>query len=99
MDNVPINTFFNVACSEHDHTTRLTDMVTPDEEGDSEEDGDRENSNISSNMNLTMPKSRLDVRKYSFSHRVVSPWNNLPNTVKQAESVNSFKNLYDEHLK
>ena len=35
--------------------------------------------------------SRLDIRKYSFSQRVVDHWNSLPEHVVRAPSVNSFK--------
>ena len=41
------------------------------------------------------PQSRLDIRKNCFSQRVVEPWNSLPSVVKNATSVNNFKNLYD----
>jgi len=44
---------------------------------------------------LTKDRSRLDTRKYFFSHRVVNGWNSLPAEVVNAESVNSFKNDYD----
>ena len=39
-----------------------------------------------------------DTRRYFFSQRVVDSWNNLPDSVKQAESVNQFKNCLDDHL-
>lgn len=32
-----------------------------------------------------------------FTNRIVSAWNSLPDSVVQAESVNSFKNRLDEH--
>ena len=32
-----------------------------------------------------------------FSNRVVRDYNGLPNTVKQAETINSFKNSLDDH--
>lgn len=34
---------------------------------------------------------RLDIRKYSFSQRVVNSWNELPETVVNAETLNQFK--------
>jgi hypothetical protein len=37
-------------------------------------------------------KCKLDVRKYSFSLRVVNIWNNLPSNVVNAKSIDSFKN-------
>ena len=40
-----------------------------------------------------MTKAKLDIRKYSFSYRIIDPWNNLPDNVKNATDVNNFKNL------
>src|SRR6266516_3583587 len=40
---------------------------------------------------LVKSRSRLDIRKYFFSQRVVNEWNKLPDSVVEAESVNSFK--------
>ena len=34
---------------------------------------------------------RLDMRKYSFSQRVINEWNKLPNDCVNASSVNMFK--------
>ena len=44
---------------------------------------------------LVPKKSRLDVRKYFFSSRVVNIWNELPFEIRNAPSINSFKNNYD----
>ena len=38
---------------------------------------------------------RLDVRKYFFSQRIVTEWNNLPQEAITAKTVNSFKNIID----
>ena len=46
-------------------------------------------------LNLAKPRARLDIRKNFFSVRVVNKWNSLPTLVKNAPSVNSFKNRYD----
>ena len=35
--------------------------------------------------------ARLDIRKFSFSHRVVNEWNSLPEWVVNSTSVHSFK--------
>ena len=43
--------------------------------------------------------SRLDIRKYCFSNRIVDAWNNLPDQVVSSESLNKFKNALDEHFK
>ena len=51
-------------------------------------------------LNLLKPElvKNLDLRRYFFSVRVVDPWNSLPDDVKQAETVNTFKNRYDLHI-
>ena len=40
--------------------------------------------------------ARLDIRRYFFSHRVVSLWNSLPNIIKKVETVLAFKIGYDK---
>ena len=40
--------------------------------------------------------SRYDVRKYSFTQRIVNIWNSLPEHVVNSSSVNSFKNNLDK---
>jgi ribonuclease P/MRP protein subunit RPP40 len=47
---------------------------------------------------LVKSRSRLDIRKHFFSQRVLNEWNKLPNSVVEAESVNSFKNKYDNYI-
>ncbi len=44
-------------------------------------------------------RSRLDLRKFSFSQRVVNMWNDLPAEVVTASSVKMFKNKLEAHLK
>ena len=46
---------------------------------------------------LQKSRSRLDIRKHYFSQRVVDKWNSLPAAIVQAQSVNSFKNMYDKY--
>ena len=41
---------------------------------------------------------RLDMRKYSFSQRVINEWNKLPTNCVNASSVNMFKNRIDIYL-
>ena len=41
----------------------------------------------------------LQLRNSFFSQRVVNDWNNLPDTVVSAPTVNSFKNRLDKFLK
>ena len=41
---------------------------------------------------------RLNMRKDSFSQRVINEWNKLPNDCVNASSVNMFKNRIDRYL-
>ena len=41
---------------------------------------------------ITKVRSRLEIRRNFFSQRVVNKWNELPQYVVEAESVNAFKN-------
>ena len=47
---------------------------------------------------LVKEQCRLDMRKYSFSQRVINEWNKLPNNCVNASSVNVFKNRIDRYL-
>ena len=47
---------------------------------------------------LNKVRSRLDIRKHFFSQRVINKWNNLPQTVVESGSVNSFKNNFDKYV-
>ena len=42
-------------------------------------------------------RSRLEIRRNFFSQRVVNKWNELPQYVVEAESVNTFKNRLDSY--
>ena len=42
-------------------------------------------------------RARLDVRKYSFSNRVVDLWNSLPDSVISAETVFTFETRLDDY--
>ena len=46
---------------------------------------------------LVKEQYRLDMRKYSFSQRVINEWNKLPNDCVNASSVNMFKNRIDRY--
>lgn len=46
---------------------------------------------------LEMRQCRLDVRKHSFSHRVVNLWNSLPEQVVTAPTLHTFENRLDRH--
>ena len=44
--------------------------------------------------------SRLDIRKYSFIHRIVNDWNSLPRSAKViSASVNQFKGHIEKYLR
>jgi len=45
---------------------------------------------------LKKRRSRLDIRKYFFSNRIVSIWNSLPSHVVEADSVLTFKKRLDD---
>ena len=53
----------------------------------------------SSPFNLEHKRSNLNIRRNSFSNRVVDPWNKLPNFVKESPTLLSFKKDYDKHVK
>ena len=46
-------------------------------------------------LRLTKMRARLHARGNFFSHRVVSPWNALPEEVVSAATTNCFKNRLD----
>ena len=48
---------------------------------------------------LRVRHCKTDIRKFSFSYRVVEIWNNLPKQIKEAPSVNAFKNRMDADSK
>ena len=50
-------------------------------------------------LKLYKYQASLDIRKYSFSHRVVNEWNDLPSSIIESSSVNSFKGGLDLYLK
>jgi len=47
-------------------------------------------------MKMSKQRTNLDVRKFSFSQRVVQEWNKLSQDVVDATSVNQFKNRLDK---
>jgi len=51
------------------------------------------------NKKLYKTRPRLDIRKFSFSNRVVDTWNSLPNSVITATSIKSFEARLDKYWK
>ena len=49
-------------------------------------------------LKLLKVRPRLDLRKYSFSSRVVNEWNALSPAAVESESVNAFKGHVDKYL-
>ena len=50
------------------------------------------------NKKLALSHSNTNRKKYSFSNRIVTHWNNLPANVVNATNTNCFKNLLDKSL-
>jgi hypothetical protein len=48
-------------------------------------------------MKLKTERSRYDLRKYSFTSRIVNLWNSLPDDIVASLSINSFKNKLDKY--
>ena len=48
-------------------------------------------------MKLKTERSRYDLRKYSFTSRIVDLWNSLPDDIVISVSINGFKNKLDEY--
>ena len=58
------------------------------------------NDSITRGHSLALVKrhSRLDIRKYTFSQRVLNDWKKLPEECINATSVNMFKNKIDQYF-
>jgi len=52
---------------------------------------------LEDSMKISVKRSRLNVRKFFFSQRVILHWNSLPEYVVTAPSMNTFKNWLDKH--
>jgi hypothetical protein len=50
-------------------------------------------------LNIFKERSRLEIRRNFFSMRCCDMWNRLPNNIKEAKSINIFKNGYDKQRK
>ena len=47
---------------------------------------------------LVKPRTKYKLRENYFSVRVVDEWNQFPQRVREAKTITSFKNMYDEWL-
>ena len=56
----------------------------------------RETRLSSSPWNITVPIVATDIRRNFFTIRVINFWNNLPEHVKSARTLNLYKNYYDQ---
>ncbi len=50
-------------------------------------------------LKLKKERSRLDLRKFTFSQRVVNVWNGLPADIVTAPTAKVFKKLLEAHFK
>ena len=82
IDDVDRSTWFNLRNDNQTQLTRQSTYINND-------------GSCNYSLNVVEPRSRLDVRKHFFSHRVTRQWNNLSIDIQKASSVNEFKNLYD----
>ena len=56
-------------------------------------------SNRGHSLKLAKPGANRDIKKYSFTSRVIDQWNDLPECVVSAPNVNTFKNRLDKFWK
>ena len=50
-------------------------------------------------VKLVKDQHRLDIRKYSFSQRIIKEWNKLSTDCVTASSISMFTNKVDTYLK
>ena len=48
-------------------------------------------------LNLKQGSFQTELRKHAFAIRAPKMWNALPNQVREARTLNLFKNRYDDH--
>ena len=59
----------------------------------------KDNRTTGHEVKLVKNQCRLDIRKYSFSHRTINEWNKLSTDFITSSSVNMFKNKLDTYLR
>jgi hypothetical protein len=47
------------------------------------------------NLKLYKPQARTDIRKNSFTHRILEPWNSLPTHVIEAPYIRAFEARFE----
>ena len=82
-NNVNRELWFDLQSRESSRPTRTNATI--------EEGTERRKSDV-----LYKPKANKETRANFYTVRVVNGWNELPEKIKSAPSVNSFKNLYDK---
>ena len=53
---------------------------------------------IGHSLKLIKPRCCLDIRKFSFAHRVIDIWNSLVDNITACDSINGFKNRINTFL-
>ena len=51
-----------------------------------------------SHLNVCIPKITKEIFKHLFQHHGAKYWNDLPDSIKEASSTNTFKKLYKSHF-
>ena len=82
-NNVNRDDWFDLTSREQSRSTRTNTRI--------EEGQERRRTDV-----LYEPRSQRETRKNFFTVRVVKMWNELPDKIKEAKSVNAFKNMYDK---
>ena len=78
------STFFYLSANNHNYATRHSAVVSE---------------NIATpSYGLLKSQCKLDLRSNFFSQRVVSPWKDLPASVKNSVSIDNFKLNYDKAM-
>ena len=70
-------------------------QITPKLMLSKEARGNSENLRGKHPFHLYQKRCRLEIRKHSFTQRVVKPWNNLSREVVMAATLNEFKSKLD----
>ena len=83
MNNVDRDEWFDLRSRETSRPTRANSTI--------ENGAETRRSNI-----LYEPRAKKEMRRNFYTIRVVQKWNELPESVRTAESVNAFKNRYDK---